>query len=139
MDLGPYFSAYLLRHLASFLLYFWLQRFLPGWRQFHPLPGAGPQGRFQRLAAASSTVTRRSALTQGHKDTMTSWNGRRKGNAELPWDQRWPESCVCPSALEAIIEIQEEYENVPKTGDVLAKRLVLLVVTLQAAVEEAMG
>jgi len=81
MYLGPYFSAYLLRHLANFLPFFWLQRFLPGKRQFHPLPGAGPKGCAHRLVAAVNTVNRlrpffTSTLAEGPKDTMPGRGGR---------------------------------------------------------------
>lgn len=36
----------------------WLQSFLPGGRQFYPLPGAGPKGCFHRLATAFGTMNR---------------------------------------------------------------------------------
>lgn len=68
--------------LPPFLLFFWLQRFLPGRRQFYPLPGAGPKECFPRLATAFGTVNR---LAPWLKDTKTLCQhavaGREKGKS----------------------------------------------------------
>lgn len=82
IHLGPFFSAYLLRLLANMLLFFWLQRFLPGRRQFHPCQEWVPKDA-HRLATACNTENRLRAslpgtLAKAHKDTMPVWGGRRE-------------------------------------------------------------
>lgn len=68
--------------LPPFLLFFWLQRFLPGRRQFYLLPGPGPKECFPRLATAFGTVNR---LAPWLKDTRTLCQhavaGREKGKS----------------------------------------------------------